>query len=156
MTCCIASCSVARAQANSGSSPAAVQILEKLPDGSVILAIDGVKYRAITGAQIRDLEAAKINLKACAEETGALSDKIGDLESKAALAQKNEQSATDQATLERRRADEYQRLFENELALRRSVAQPPKRQNIVEKIFSNPVTQVILIGIAGAVAAKHR
>ena len=42
-----------------------IKIVEKLPDGSYVIAIDGVEFRAITGDKAVELAKQKVDLDAC-------------------------------------------------------------------------------------------
>lgn len=131
-----------------------IQITEKLPDGSIILTVDGVKYRALTVTQLRQIQENKANLESCSEENSLLAQSSEKLKSALRLSEKNTAIAVAEKDLERKRGDEFKKLFEDERALRLSVNVPPKNKNIIEKILSHPVTQIALVAITGAVAAK--
>ncbi len=134
-----ANCNFAQAQIAQASPD--VKILETLPDGSIVIAIDGVKYRAISADQIRQIQEIKINASACQEEKSALSAKIETLKTELQTANQQTAIADAQTKDEHARAEEFKGLFEKERELRQASEKikTPRKPNHVIQILSQPI-----------------
>jgi hypothetical protein len=132
------------------------RVVEALPDGGYVVEIAGVKYRAVTDDQLREIQARKLELTNCSQERSLLEDEIGKLKTALALAQKDAQLADAQAAVERERAGRFQALFEGEQALRLQAEQLVHRGR-VSRFFDNPWVQVaIKVGLPAVAAAVRR
>ena len=132
------------------------KVIEVLPDGGFVVEIAGLKYRAITDDQLREIQTRKLELSSCAGERSLLNQEVGKLKAALALAQKDAQLADAQATVERERAGRYQAMLEGEQALRRQAEQLVHRGR-VSRFFDNPWVQVaIKIGLPAVAAAVRR
>jgi hypothetical protein len=126
-------------------------VIESLPDGGYVVEIAGVKFRAVTDDQLREIQARKLELTNCSQERSLVNDELGKLKAALALAQKDAQLANAQATIERERAGRFQTLFEGEQALRLQAEQLVHRGR-VSRFFDNPWVQVaIKIGLPALV-----
>lgn len=131
-----------------------VQVNLRLPDGSVILTIDGVKYRALTVEHLRKMQEMSVSFQSCVKENEILQLQNQSLKSLVEKVRQDAAVADAQTINERKRGDEYKKLLEDERALRLQ-AEKLKKQNIFEKILNHPITQVVLVGTAGVIAAKQ-
>jgi hypothetical protein len=134
----------------------AVQINERLTDGSIILTIDGVKYRALTIEQLRKVQEMSVSFQSCVKENETLTGQNENL--KAVIQKKTEELLVADAQINnaQSRADEFKKMLEDERKLRLDAEKLPKKQNVIEKILNHPITQVILVGVAGVIAAKGK
>ena len=143
--CCTANCNPAYAQTGLDK----IEIIERLPDGSVILTINGAKFRAITPDQIRDIQVIKVNLESCTQTNSILTDKNEQL--KIAISQTKQDAAL--ASGERdnalKRGDEYKQQYEHERDLRESAEKLkiPKKPHPVVAILSNPTASGAIVSI---------
>jgi hypothetical protein len=124
----------------SGIGEETAKVIEALPDGGYVVEIGGVRYRAVTDEQLRQIQERKIQLTAC-EQTQTLSDQeIEKLKTSLALAVKDAQLAMAQATIERERAGRYEALFQGEHNLRlQAEALAPRGR--VSRFFDMPAVQ---------------
>lgn len=150
MLFCAAHCRIVRAQSAVKSE---IEITGRLPDGSLILTIDGVKYRAINADGIRRIQETKINLTACQDEKAVLTAKAETLGLETQTAKQDAAAAGEQTRLEAGRADDYKKLFENERELRleaEKLKTQPK-QNIILRILKQPAVAGAIVIIAGKI-----
>lgn len=131
-------------------------VIESLPNGGYVVEIAGIKYRAVTDEQLREIRARKLELASCALERSMLDDEIAKLKAVIALTQKDAQLAEAQATIERERAGRFQALFDGEHALR-LLAEQLVHRGRVSRFFDNPWVQVaIKVGLPVLAAAVRR
>lgn len=132
------------------------RIVESLSDGGYVIEINGVKFRAITDDQLREIGARKLELNSCTQERSLLESETGKLRTALVLAQKDAQLAEAQAAIQRERTGRFQALFEGEQALRLQ-AEHLVRRGRVSRFFDNPWVQVaIKVGLPAIAAAVRR
>lgn len=141
---------------NAQVRPEQIEVNERLPDGTIILTINGVKYRALQTDHIQRMIEMRVNLESCIKTNTVLVEKTNTLSEIIQKAKNETQLADMLANGERRRADEFKKMLEDERALRTQAEQLPKKKNIIEKILRHPVTQIILVATAGTIAAKNQ
>lgn len=113
-----------------------IELNERLPDGSIILTIDGVKYRALTAEHIRKIQEMSVSFRSCVKENETLSEQNQNLKLVFEKAKQDAAVADEQANLERKRSDEYKQLYEKERNLRLQAERLPKQKNFLEKVGS--------------------
>lgn len=133
-----------------------VQINERLPDGSVILTIDGVKYRALTVDQLRKIQEMSVNYQSTLQTNEILQLQNQSLKATIQKITQDLAVAGTQISNETKRGDEYRRLYEEERRLRIAAEKLPQKKNVLEKIFNSPITQIVLVGVAGVIASKQK
>ncbi|GEM_PF-6067869 len=118
-----------------------ISIVEQLPDGDFIVAIDGVEYRAVTAKHVRQMLIDKAKLQSAEETNVLLERKVTTLESALELAKSNTQLSTTKANLERERAEKFKALWEGEKGLREQAQSLIRSPNRATKFFDNPFVQ---------------
>src|ERR1044071_9196537 len=88
-----------------------VSIAEKLPDGSYVVLIDGVEFRAITGDKAVELAKQKVELAACRDEQAKLTTAYD-------LAKKDVTIAQQETKIEHGNFVRVMQLYEKEWELR--------------------------------------
>lgn len=149
--CCTALCNPVHAQTVPADT---ANIVERLPDGSLIVVADGIKYRAITPEHLRSVQTTKVNLQSCAEGNQVLIEKTDKLLLALQTSKESNAVTLEQKNLEKARADEFKRMFEDERALRQQAEKLPSKKNVFEKILNHPVVQVAIVAVAGIAAVK--
>ncbi len=139
-----------------GAGEETAKVIEVLSDGGYVVEINGVKLRAVTDGQLREIHARKLEFASCAQERLLLDDEVGKLKAALTVAQKETQLAEAQATIERERAGRIQAMFEGEQALRLQAERLVHRGR-VSRFFDNPWVQVaIKVGLPALTAALRR
>lgn len=133
-----------------------IELIERLPDGTIVLTIDGAKYRALQADHLRKVAEMRVNFESCSEANTELIAQNNLLKISIQEVSNDAQLADSLAKLENRRADEFKKMLEDERALRIQAEKLPKKKNIFEKILTHPVTQIVLVATAGVVAAKQK
>lgn len=132
------------------------RVIEVLSDGGYVVEINGVKFRAVTDEQLREINARKFEFNGCVQERLLLDYEVGKLKAALTLAQKETQLAEAQATIERERAGRLQVMFEGEQALR-LLAERLVHRGRVSRFFDNPWVQVaIKVGLPALTATLRR
>ena len=147
MICCIANCNFAYGQE--------VQINERLPDGTLIITVDGKKYRALTVEQIRQVQIWKVGFESLTEENTLLRMQNKSLRESVELSAKDKADAAAELNLANERGDNFKKLYEDERALRLKSEQLPPKKNTLEKILDHPVTKIIVVAVVGVTAARQ-
>lgn len=132
-----------------------VEVEERLPDGSVLVTIDGVRYRALPAELLRKVVETRVELDACDTELDIVRERSETLQKAFDTSRRDAALAAEQIGFERRRGDEYKRLFEAERELRLAAERLPGKKNVFEKIFGNRFLQMAIVGTAAVVAAKN-
>ncbi len=117
-------------------------VKEKLPDGSFIVAIEGVDYKAVSADTVRDILKSGEDLDRCTRARGALNKQIALYEDNLTLLKKDRDLADTQAQLERERALRFQTMFNGEQALRVQAEKLYRPAGRVTRFFENPFVQV--------------
>ena len=133
-----------------------VRINERLDDGSIILTIDGVKYRALTADQLRKIQEMSVSFQSCVKENETLTQQNQNLKAQIEKTTQELMVADAQITNEQKRGDEYKKMLEDERALRQQAEKLPKKRNTFERILNHPLTQALTVAIIGTIAVKKR
>lgn len=154
MLCCAANFFEVRAQTVEPQIKIVeAEIIERLEGGDVVIRIGGVKYRAVTAANVRRLAERKVEFENALEELKIERVQKEKLLLAIATTARDTTLANEQITLERNRADKYLGLYQAERDLRLTAGKPPKTKNAFEKFLGHPVVQIGIV-VIGAVAAR--
>lgn len=129
----------------SAVAPQSARVVERLPDGDLILEVGGVEYRAITAEHARRLASERVEYTACAAERANLEQQAAHAENAALLSNKDKQLAETQLALERERSLKHLTMYQAERDLRLqadSLVERSRSSGRVSKFFDNPFVQV--------------
>jgi len=145
MTCCVPT-----------SNAQATRVVESLPDGSLIVEVAGIEYRALTAEQMRKIQAMKAELKLVSDENETLTASIAAANAKAAALSRSVELANENVSLNEKRADEFRRKFEGEQQLRLAAEKLISRPNALDRFLKNPAVQVAIVAVSIVAAVKTR
>src|ERR1051325_8929838 len=100
------------------SNAQSITIKEKLPNGELILLVDGVEQRTITADHAREITQRKIDLEAMTAERDLLKQKATNLQAVIDLMTRRSELDVHELALVRAERDSYKSLFEGEKDLR--------------------------------------
>lgn len=100
-----------------------VRIVEKLADGSFVVAIDGKEFRAITGDKALELAKQKAALETCKADQVLASEQIAGLNNSIALLKKDVTIADQQRDIERGNFVRAMAMYDGERKLREQSGQ---------------------------------
>lgn len=138
------------------SSCQTATVTERLPDGSMIVRINGVDYRALTAEQMRKVQEIKLDRDAAVSETAVLKEQLAAQIARFSAVDRQRELAEMQISLEQKRADEFRRLFENEKTLRLEAEKLRPKATAIERILKHPAVQVALVAVSVITAARAR
>lgn len=138
------------------SNAQTAKVTDRLVDGSLIVTVDGVAYRALTAAQIRKVQEIKIERDAAVTENAVLKEQLAAQIARFSNLDRERQLAETQISLEQKRADEFRALFENEKALRIAAEKLRPKTTAIERILKHPAVQVAIVAVSVITAARAR
>lgn len=139
----------------SNAQTAEVTVAERLADGSLVVTVDGVAYRALTVLQIRKVHQLKIDRDTAVAENAVLKEQLAVQIARVANLDRERQLAEMRLSLEQRRADEFRALFENEKTLRLAAEKLRPKTAVIERILKHPAVQVAIVAVSVITAARH-
>jgi hypothetical protein len=115
----------------------AVSVVEKLPDGSYVVSIEGVEYRAITADQARAISTRKVDLEMCQQKVTLFQATLSDLSNAVQIVRDAASKPDPQVTLLTESRDWYKARFQEEHDLRLR-SQDLATRGRLSTLFDNP------------------
>lgn len=120
-----------------------IKIVQALPDGDYVVAIDGVEYRAVTAEHSKQILTWKVERDGFVQKIELLNTKVSTLESALNTSKLSTQLAETKAKLEIERAEKFKALYEGEKGLREQAESLRRGGNSrVSRFFENPKVQI--------------
>ena len=138
------------------SNAQTAKVTEHLADGSLIVTVDGVEYRALTAEQMRKVQEIKLARDAAIAENAVLKEQLAAQIARFSVVDRQRELAETQISLEQKRSDEFRRLFENEKALRLESEKLRPKTTAIERILKHPAVQVAIVAVSVITAARAR
>jgi ABC-type uncharacterized transport system permease subunit len=134
----------------------AVEFVERLDDGSVIVTVDGVRFRGFNTAQMRELGRQRIEFEAGQAQLAATNEEKSLLEKRLQKSQQAFVLTTEELAETKAIADKYKKMYETEQSLRQAAEKLPAKKSALNKLLDHPLTKLVVVIAAGTVAAKAR
>ncbi len=113
-------------------------VVERLPNGDLIVSVEGREYRALTPESTRAILERKAELDRVTRERDLLVSKVENLSAQLAVARREVEIADRQRAIEAERAEAFRAQFEAESAARKRLEELVGKRGRVSRFLDNP------------------